>query len=238
MKFRLKKNKDLPFSPFEKIILKKKKKKSHLPASSDLPGVRQPEPAASPPLFHSHSLSPTVSCFRVLSLFSLLSLPSAARCLSPLRSPPSLCTSAALWLFTRHPSAAVHPPPLFLSPTASPQELFSPIIANFLLHSFHLSLPFCLLFFHSATIFPSRAFHLLALLPPVHYNLHSISQTHLHPSNHALSAPCLVPTMVISACLALQLACDRRYRKKYIRGSHPFRRFVSPSTIPWYNLQS
>lgn len=229
MKFRLKKKQGFAFFPLWKNNIEKKKKKSHLPASSDLPGVRQPEPAASPSLFHSHSLSPTVSCFRVLSLFSLLSLPSAARCLSPLRSPPSLCTSAALWLFTRHPSAAVHPP-LFLSPTASPQELFSPIIANFLLHSFHLYLPFCLLFFHSATIFPSRAFHLLALLPPAHYNLHSISQTHLRPSNHALSAPCLVPTMVISACLALQLACDRRYRKKKICQSK-YNTLVQPAIL-------
>lgn len=100
---------ELPFSRLEK----KEEKKSHLPASLDLPGVRQPQPAASPPIFHSHSLSPTVSCFHVLSLAS----PSLSSLSGEMPLPPSLFFSLHLRrALTFHPpsiGSSAFPPSFF-----------------------------------------------------------------------------------------------------------------------------
>lgn len=89
--------------------------KSHLHASWNLRGARQPEPAASLSLFHSHSLSPTLCpAFSSPSLFSpsphSLSPPQQLDGSLPFATPPtpsSLCTSAPLWLFTRYPPVAL-----------------------------------------------------------------------------------------------------------------------------------
>lgn len=132
--------------------------KSHLHASWNLRGTRQPEPAACLSLFHSHSLSPTRRPgFASPSLFSpsphSLSPPQQLDWSLPLRPP---CTSAPLWLFTRYLPVALSAFSFFFfasHPKCSSRQLL-PIFFSIFLPAPPPSLS---LFSHSATIFPSLA---------------------------------------------------------------------------------
>lgn len=148
--------------------------------------VCQPEPlccAASLSLFHSHththfhllyapSLSPSLALTHTFmhSLSSVaysLPLTSAARLISPLRSPSPLCTSSVYWLFTHlpvalsgfffksHPSLSltlslahyfshsINQAQAYLSHDLIPSPLFFPVSHVHRMDSGHLTIPPC-----------------------------------------------------------------------------------------------